>query len=137
MGDDLVFVEPPHIVQPPPENNTLIDDHDGFALNSKKLVKNYQDNRSDPKTQQMMFLHMTNHVATEHCVAAKKNNGRLVYLEPSAGLDVAITEFQRSVLNPTDRDVAIINLISQSQRDRAKKKESKQMRDFITRNVNS
>ena len=76
-----------------PENNTLLDDHDGFALNPKNLVKNYQDNRSEPKTQRMMFLHMTNHVSTENCVAAKKKNGRFVYLEPSAGLDVAMTEF--------------------------------------------
>ena len=91
LGDDSVFVEPPHFVQPPPENNILIDDHDGFALKPKKLVKNCQDNHTDPKTQQMMFLHMTNHVTTDHFVASKKNNGRFVYLEPLAGLDVATT----------------------------------------------
>ena len=27
LGDDSVFVEPTHFVQPPPENNTLLDDH--------------------------------------------------------------------------------------------------------------
>ena len=51
LGDDLVFVEPPHFVQSPPENNTLLDDHDGFSLKPKKLVKKYQDNLADPKTQ--------------------------------------------------------------------------------------
>ena len=50
LGDDSVFVEPPPFVQPPPENNTLLDDHDGFALKPKKLFKNYKDNRNDPKT---------------------------------------------------------------------------------------
>ena len=49
----------------------------------------------------MMFLHMTNHVTTEHFVAANKKNGFFVDLEPSAGLDVAMTEFQMVVLNTT------------------------------------
>ena len=78
----------------------------------------------------MLLLHMTNHIATEHFVAAIKNNGRFVDLEPSAGLDVTMTEFQTSVLNPTDRYVVICDLISQSQGDRAKKKEATQMRVF-------
>ena len=83
----------------------------------------------------MMLLHMTNHVTTDHCVAAKKNNGRFVDIEPSAGLDVAMTEFQTSVLNPTERDVVISGLISQSQGYRAKKEEAKRMRDFLAGNV--
>ena len=65
---------------------------------------------------------MTNHVTNEHCVAANKKNDRFVDLEPSAGLDVAMTEFQTSVLNPTERDVVISYLISQSKGYRAKKK---------------
>ena len=131
VGDYLVFVEPT------PENNTLLDEHDGFSLKLKKLVKNYQDNRTEPKTQQMMFLHMTNNVTTEHFVTAKNKNGRFVDLEPSSGFDVAITEFQKSVLNPTKQDVVISDIISQSQRYMAKKKEAKQMRYFFTQNVNS
>ena len=102
LGDDSVLVEPTHFVQPPPENNTLLNDHSGFALNPKKLAKKYQDNRTESKTQRMMFLHMTNQVTTEHCVKAKKNNGRFVDVETSAGLDVAMTEFHRSVLNHTE-----------------------------------
>ena len=39
----------------------------------------------------MLFLHMTNHIATDNCVSAKKKNGRFVDLEPSSGLDVAMT----------------------------------------------
>ena len=54
---------------------------------------------------------MTNHITTEHCVAAKKKNGRFVDLEPPAGLDVAMAEFQTSILNPTERDVVISNMI--------------------------
>ena len=131
LGDDLVFFEPP------PENNTLLDYHDVFALKPKKLVKNHQDNRTDPKTQRTLFFHMTNHVATEYCVAAKKTNGRFVDIELSAGLDVAMTELQTSVLNPTEPDVVISDLISQPQGARANKKEAKRMRDFITGNVNS
>ena len=80
---------------------------------------------------------MTNHVTPEHCVASKKNNRRLVDIEPLAGLDVAMTEFQTSVLNPTGWDVVISNLISQSQGYRDRKKEVKGMRDFVTENVNS
>ena len=45
---DSLFVEPPHFVQPTPENITLIDDHDGFVLKPKNLVKNYQENCTDP-----------------------------------------------------------------------------------------
>ena len=62
LGDYSLFVEPPHFVQPPPENNTLLNDHYGFSLNPKKLVKNYQDNCTDPKTQLILFLRMINHV---------------------------------------------------------------------------
>ena len=50
LANDSVFFEPPHFLEPPPENNTLLDEHDGFALKPKKLVKNYQDNHTDPKT---------------------------------------------------------------------------------------
>ena len=85
------FVQHPHFVQPPPENNTLFNNHDSFALNLKKLVKKYQYNLNYPKTQQIMFLHMINHVATDYFVVAKKNIGRFVDLEPLAGLDVAMT----------------------------------------------
>ena len=52
-------------------------------------------------------------------------------------LDVATIEFQTSVLNQTERDLVTSNIISQLQGDRAKKKESMRMRDFLTRNVNS
>ena len=90
LGDDSVFVEPPPFVQPPSVNNTLLDDHDGFALNPKKLVKNYQDNRDEPKTKQMVFFHMTNHITNEHCVAANNKNGHFVDLEPLDGLDVSM-----------------------------------------------
>ena len=64
-------------------------------------------------------------------------NSRFIYLEPSAGLDIAITELQTSVLNPIGRDVVISDLISQSQGDRANKKQAKRMRDFVTGNINS
>ena len=39
LGDAWVFVELPHFVQPTPENNTLLNYHDGFALKPKNLVK--------------------------------------------------------------------------------------------------
>ena len=55
LDDDSVFVGPTHFVQTPPENNTLLNDQDGFLLKTKKIVKKYQDNHSDPKTQLMMF----------------------------------------------------------------------------------
>ena len=87
----------------------------------KDIVKNYKYNRIDPNTQQMLFLHMINHVANGHCVSDKNKNGCFVDLETSAGLDVAITEFQTSVLNPTGQDVVISDLISESQGDRAEK----------------
>ena len=46
----------------------------------------------------MMFLHMTNHVVTENCVTANKKNRHFIDIELSAGLDVAMTEFQTSVI---------------------------------------
>ena len=106
-------------------------------MKTEKIVKNYQENCTDPKTQRMMFIYMTNHITTENCVAAKKNNGCFVDLEPSAGLDVAMIEFQMSVLDPTKQDVVISNMISHSQVDRDKKKEVKRMQDFVTGYVNS
>ena len=66
---------------------------------------------------------MTKQITTDHCVAAKKNNGRFVDLKPSAGLDVKMTEFHTSVINPTEQDVVISYMISQTQGERAKKKE--------------
>ena len=76
----------------------------------------------------MIFLHMTNYFTTEHCVAVKKKNGHFVDLKPSAGLGVVMIEFQTSVLNPTERYVAISNIINQSQGERAKKREANWMR---------
>ena len=48
-----------------------------------------------------------------------------------------MTEFQASILNPTELDVVISNLISQSQGDRAKKKEAGRMQEFVTGDVNN
>ena len=102
LGDDSVFVEPTHAVQPLQESAALLDKHDGFALKPRKLLEKYQENRTDSKTHAQLFIHMTNHVATKHCAAALKKNERNVDLEPSAGLDVAMSDFQKSVLDPTE-----------------------------------
>ena len=93
--------------------------------------------REDSKTQGMLFVHMTNHVATKHCVAALKKNERYVDLEPSPGLDIAMSVLQESILNPTERDVVISDLINRAQGEGAKKKEAKRKRDFVTGNINS
>ena len=137
LGDDSVFVEPTHAVQPLQESAALLDKHDGFALKPRKLLGKYQKNCTDSKTQAQLFIHMTNHVATKHCAAALKKNERYVDLEPSAGLDVAMSDFQKSVLNPTERDVVISDLINRAQGEGAQKKEAKRKRDFVTGNVNS
>lgn len=138
LGDDSVLAEPLHFVEPPSENTNLLDDHDGFAFKPKKLLKEYTNNRSDSKVQGRLFVHMTNHVTTQHCVAAKKKpDGRFVDLEPSAALDIHMTEFQRIILNPTTRDVVVSDLIDQAQGERAKKKEGKRKRDIVTGNINS
>ena len=39
LGGDSVFSEPNQFVQPLSENNTLLNNHDGFELKPKKLVK--------------------------------------------------------------------------------------------------
>jgi len=101
LGDDSVFVEPSHAVEPPQESAVLLDQHDGFALKPRNLLKQYQDNPKDSKTQGMLFVHMTNHVATKHCVTALKKNERYVDLEPSPGLDIAMSDLQKSILNPS------------------------------------
>ena len=80
---------------------------------------------------------MTNHIATKNCVAALKKNERYVDLDPSPGLDIAMSDLQKSILNPTERDVVISGLINRAQGEGAKKKEAKRKRDFVTGNINS
>ena len=48
-----------------------------------------------------------------------------------------MSDFQKSVLNPTERDVVISVLINRAQGEGAQKKEAKCKRDFVTGNVNS
>ena len=73
----------------------------------------------------MLFLHMINHVSNENCVEDKKNNGCFVDLEPSAGLDVAMIEFQTSVLDPIKQYVVISNMIIKAQGNRANKRKTR------------
>ena len=48
QGDDSVFVEPPFIDRSPEDTtkvedeSVLLEEHDGFALNPKKLIKDFQ-----------------------------------------------------------------------------------------------
>ena len=145
QGDDSVFVEP-HFIDSSADDtpkvedgSVLLDKHEGFALNPKKLIKEFQQKPSDPKAQGNLFRHYTNHTATAHCVASaiEKNNGRLIDLEPTHGLNVEVSELQWSLLNPTSRGIIFIDMINQAKRERVKKKEAKRNQCFMTGDTNS
>ena len=145
QGYDSVFVEP-HLIDssdddtPKVEDDSvLLDEHDGFSLKPKKLIKEFQQNPGDPKAQGNLFSHYTNHTATAHCVASaiEKKNGRLIDLDPTAGLNVEVSELQRSLLNPTSRDMIVSDIINQAKVERAKKKEAKLKKCFMNGNTDS
>ena len=96
----------------------------------------YKEKRHDPEIQGKLFVHMTNFVATEH-VTENKAKEDMVQLEPTRGLDVEMTKFQKKLLNPTTKDVMMSELIDQSQGKRAKKKEAKRRQDVINGNIGS
>ena len=59
-------------------------------------------------------------------VRLKKKNGRLIDLDPKAGLNVEVSELQRSLVNPTYRDMIFSDITDQEKVERSKKKEVKQ-----------
>lgn len=143
-GDESIFSDPPKESSPSNDSvaagSKLLDDHDGFALKPKKLIKQYQDNPSDPKAQGKLFVNMTNFVCTEHVAEnakRSKEEGKEVPLVPAPHLDVEMSRDQRKLLNPTPQDVSLSELIDQAQGDRAKKKEAKRRQDIISGNINS
>ena len=131
---DYVFVEPSFIDSsdgdtPKVEDDSiLLDKHDGFALKPEKLINQFQQNPGNPKAQGNIFRHFTKHTATAHCVASdtEKKNGYLIDIDPTAGLNVEVSEIQRSLPNPTSQDMIISDIIDQAKGKRAKKKEAKQ-----------
>ena len=144
-GDDYVFFEPPFIYISAAETPKVEDDavliyeHDGFVLNPKKLIKEFQHKPGDPKAQGNLFRHYTNYTATAHCVAIaiEKKNIPLIDLEPTAGLNVEVSEIQRILLNPTSRDMIVSDIIDQTKGERAKNKEAKRKQCFMTGKTNS
>ena len=104
----------------------MLNQHDGFALKPKKLIERFKENpnpSSDAAAR--LFVHMTNHVANEHCIAVKNaSKGQHVDLQPTAVLDFAIFNSQRGFLNPTPRDMVISDVMDQVRGKRAKKKEA-------------
>jgi len=140
-GDESIFVDPPPVADTAPvtnNNHPLLDKHDGFALKPTKLIAAYKANPGDSKIQGQLFVHMTNFVCHEHCIAVKKARAvKDIILQPSAALDVEMTHLQKKFLNPSMEDVQLSDIIDQSQGERAKKKEAKRKQDFISGNINS
>ena len=66
----------------------------------------------------------------------EKKNGRLIDLEPAAGLNVELYELQRSLLNPTSQDMIGSDIIDQAKGEKAKNEEAKQKWCFMTGNTN-
>ena len=108
-------------------------------MKPKKFTKEFQQKPGDPKAQGNLFRHYTNHTATVNCVASaiEKKNGRLVDIEPTAGLNEGVSELQRSLLNPTSRYIIVSDIINQEKGERAKNKEAKRKQCFMTGNTNS
>ena len=103
-------------------------------MKPKKLIKEFQQKPGNPKAQGNLFHHYTNHTATTHCIAIliEKNNGRFIDLEPAAGLNVEASELQRSLLNPTSRDMIVSDITDQAKGERSKRKEAKRKQCFMT-----
>ena len=145
QGNDSVFIEPPFIDSSADDtpkveyNNAILNKHDGFSLNQKKLIKEFQQKYYNPKAQGNLFRQYTNHIATAHVFASEieKKNGLLIVLEPTAGLNMEVSELQRSLLNTTSRDMIVSDIINQEKGERAKKKEANRKQCFMTGNTNS
>ena len=141
VGDESIFITPVDDLSPDSnavaeDNSPLLDTHDGFALAPKELMTEYKEKRNEPEVQGKLFVHMTNFVATQH-VTENKGKEDMVQLEPTRGLDVEMTKFQKKLLNPTTKDVMMSELIDQAQGKRAKKKEAKRRQDVINGNIGS
>jgi hypothetical protein len=140
-GDESIFVDPPPgVVAATVTNNDhpLLDKHDGFALKPTKFIDAFKANPGNSKIQGQLFVHMTNFVCHEHCIAVKKTQAEMnSILEPSAALNVETSSLQKKFLNPTMKDMQLSDIIEQSQGERAKKKEAKRKQDFISGNINS
>ena len=108
-------------------------------MKPKKLIKELKQKPGDSKAQVNIFPHYTNHTATAHCVASEteKNNCRLIDIEPTAGLNVEVSELQQILLNPTSRDMIVSDIIYQAKGKRENKKEAKRKQCFMTGNTNS
>ena len=145
QGNNSVFVETTFIdssaddTTKVEDNDVLLGEHDGFSLKPKKLIKEFQHKPGYPKAQGNIFLHYTNYTATAHCVASaiEKKNGRLIDIEPTAGLNVEVSELQRSLLNTTYRDMIVSDIIDQAKGERENNKEVKRKQCFMTWNINS
>ena len=70
-------------------------------------------------------------------VRLKNKNVRLIDLEPTAGLNVEVSEIQRSLLNTTSRDMIVSDIIDQEKGERERKKEAKRKQWFITGTTSS
>ena len=140
-GDESIFVDPPPVVVAATVTNNdhpLLDKHDVFALKPTKFIDAFKTNPGNSKIQGQLFVHMTNFVCHEHCIAVKKTQAEKdSILEPSAALNVEISSLQKKFLNPTMQDMQLSDIIEQSQGERAKKKEAKRKQDFISGNINS
>ena len=130
QGNNSVFVEPPFIDSSADDTTKVEDDsillnkHGGFALKPKKFINEFQQKPDDPKSQGNLFRHYTNHTATTRCVASviEKKNGRLIDIDPTAGLNVEVSELQRSLLNTTFWDMILSDIIDQEKGEREKTK---------------
>jgi hypothetical protein len=140
-GDESIFVDPPPVVVAATVTNNdhpLLDKHDGFALKPTKFIDAFKANPGNSKIQGQLFVHMTNFVCHEHCIAVKKTQAEMnSILEPSAPLNVETSSLQKKFLNPTMKDMQLSDIIEQSQGEQAKKKEAKRKQDFISGNINS
>ena len=97
QGDDSIFADPkPADNEEAPSTNepNLLDKYDGFMLMPQKLIDEYKGKAGDTTAHAKLFRHMTNFVCHEHVIASKKASAP-IQLEPSAGLDVNISNHCR------------------------------------------
>ena len=113
-----------------PTVDTPKNAQDFFSFQPKKLLVNYKANGNDPSAQTKLFHHMTDFSAQSMWNSKQR-------VEPSAYLDVQMTEEQKELLAPTHKNALMGFILCDVKGKGAKNKIAKRRIDMISGNVSS
>ena len=74
-------------------------------MEASDVLAKYQENKTVISIQKQFFLHVTNYVAHKHW-----DNGH-ANVTPSGYLNIYMSDNQRTILGPTQKDVFFISLL--------------------------